>query len=85
MLTFEYNKQRNSIEIYGDEEGLRLLMKRINALIRKDEGSYFAYGQGQEGANGKGNILSDYYTIMLFSPPEEGEKENNNDFVYDGA
>lgn len=73
MLTVEYNKGRNAVEVHGDREGLALLAKRIMALLNKDPGSYVAQGQGQEPKSNKDNILADYYLIFLREPSKEDE------------
>lgn len=73
MLTVEFNKQKGSVEVYGDAEGLKLLAKRIMALVRKDPGSYIAHGQGIEPRHHRENTLADYYTIFLCETREEVE------------
>lgn len=65
MLQFEYNTNRNSVEIHGDREGLMLLAKRIMGLVNKDPGSYTAAGQGNECKPHGYNELADYYLILL--------------------
>ena len=72
-LTVEYNRKKNSVEVYGDKEGLKLLTKRLNALIQKDANSYIAFGQGQEPKSHRENILADYYTIFVC----EDRKDDN--------
>jgi hypothetical protein len=71
MMTVEINKPHNAVEIYGDREGLAALVKKIMALLNKDEGSYIANGQGLERKQSKENVLADYYVIFLSTPAQE--------------
>jgi hypothetical protein len=71
MMTVEFNKNRNAVEIHGDREGLARLAKQIMTLLNKDPGSYIAQGQGLESKNGKENVLADYYLIFLSPPTKE--------------
>jgi len=71
MLTVEYNGRKNCVEVYGDREGLKLLVKRLIALLQKDAGSYIARGQGEVVRRHRENRLVDYYTIFVC----EGQKD----------
>lgn len=77
MLTVEFNKKKGSVEIYGDKEGLKLLVKRITALIRNDAGSYIAFGQGEDPKHHKENCLVDYYSIFVCNEPKDTDEQNN--------
>lgn len=65
MLTFEINYDKNAVEVYGDQEGLKLLIKRLSSLIRKDNGSYIAFEPDGRGAHHRRNVLADHYTIFM--------------------
>jgi hypothetical protein len=72
MLAFEYNTAKNCVEVYADEEGIKLLIKllikRLNALSRKDPGSYIAFGQGDQTKHHRENKLADYRSSAVKAP-----------------
>ena len=75
-LTFEFNEKKESVEIHGDKEGLKLLIKRLNSLVNHEPGSYIAYECTEGNKHHRDNRLAAHYVIYMNNrKPALGAKE----------
>lgn len=70
-LSIEYNKASRAVEVYGDHDGLTLLIKRLMDLRNKEPGSYFSFDQGEFTQIKPKNTQADYYSAFKIKSRDE--------------
>ena len=74
-LTFEFNEKNEAVEVYGDKEGLKLLIKRLSSLVSCLEGSYISH-ECNGNKHHRDNLLANHYLIYMTNrKPALGLKE----------